>query len=341
MKVSNMRGFTLIEWMIAMAIGLFLTAGISTLFIAGQRTTDDTFQFGEMQEQGRFALELIGRDIRHAGFYGDFTGNAMKAGGNLLTPAQPSKQCLDDKSLPTFPTITGEFRSIWAMQISSGGTVSDLGCILDSDAKTDLVADSMVLSVKKVQGQSLECSAASSGRYYMASNSNKAEIVQGGDVSSGCSDLQSRISNMRLWEYQHHVYYLDRLANADGSVTPQLRQMELKVHSSGNGMYRDSGAVVQGIEDLQMMFGVDLSGDGEANQFLPLDEITDGDWDQQRVVAVQLYLLVRAREQAKPPYKNTATYQLGDRMVTVSDRYKRLLFTEIVPLRNQMLVNAR
>jgi len=342
MQFSKHSGYSLIEWMVSMAIGLFLIGGISTLFIAGQRTTEVTFQFGEMQEQGRFALELLGRDIRHAGFYGDYTGNLMKAGSSITTLTQPTKQCFDDKSLPTFPTITGEYRSIWAMQVSGSGTVSDMGCILDSDPKTDLVADSMVLSIKRVQGEAVDCAPASinSSRYYLASNSSTAEIVTGASVYSGCSGLMSRIANMRLWEFQHHVYYLDRLTNTDGTITPQLRQMELKVHGSGDGMYLDSGAMVQGVEDLQLMFGVDLTGDGQVNHFLPLSEINDGDWDQQRIVAVQLFLLIRARSLGKAPYKNTATYQLGDRFVTVDDRYRRVLLSEIIPLRNQILINA-
>ena len=342
MHFKQQAGFSLIEWMIAIVLGLFITAGVSSLFVAGQRTTDDTFQFGEMQEQGRFALELLSRDIRYAGFFGDFTGNLMRADAGLITPAQPSpsKQCLDDKSLPTFPTSTGEYRSIWAMRVSATGTVNNMGCILDNDTNTDLRAGSMVLSIKRVKGQAVECSDADSSRYYLAANSSIGEIIKGSSVSSGCASLAARVGNMRLWEFQHHVYYLDRLENSDGTVTPQLRQMELKVHGSGDGMYRDSGAMVQGIEDMNFMFGVDLSGDGEVNRFLPFSEVTEGDWDQQRIVALQLFLLVRSRKEGKAPYKNTAKYQMGDRTVIANDRFKRMLFNAIVPIRNQVLMNA-
>ena len=64
------HGLSLVELMVALTIGLFLTAGIIQLFIG----TSQTYRFNEsmsrLQENGRFALEILARDLRMAGFSG-------------------------------------------------------------------------------------------------------------------------------------------------------------------------------------------------------------------------------------------------------------------------------
>ncbi len=64
------RGLTLMELMIAMAIGLMLLGGALTMFINNKRIYKTVNEVGRMQENARFAMEMLTRDIRMAGFYG-------------------------------------------------------------------------------------------------------------------------------------------------------------------------------------------------------------------------------------------------------------------------------
>ncbi len=61
------RGFTLVELMIAMGIGTFISAGVIALFIGNNRGYDTNEALARVQENGRFAIEHLARDIRQAG----------------------------------------------------------------------------------------------------------------------------------------------------------------------------------------------------------------------------------------------------------------------------------
>lgn len=60
-------GFSLIELMIAMLIGLILIAGTFTIFISNSESFRLQRALSDSQESGRFALDFIARDVRRAG----------------------------------------------------------------------------------------------------------------------------------------------------------------------------------------------------------------------------------------------------------------------------------
>jgi len=63
-------GFTLIELMIAMLLGLVVIGGVVSIFIAGQRSYVTNKAIGDVQDSARIAFELMARDIRDAGMTG-------------------------------------------------------------------------------------------------------------------------------------------------------------------------------------------------------------------------------------------------------------------------------
>lgn len=70
------RGFSLVEILVALAISLFLVAGIIQLFVGSKQTYRFHDGLSRIQENGRFALELMARDIRMAGHYGCLPASA-------------------------------------------------------------------------------------------------------------------------------------------------------------------------------------------------------------------------------------------------------------------------
>lgn len=64
------RGFSLVELMVAMVLGLVLIAGAASVFFSAERTYHTNDALGEVQSHARFAYELLIRDIRQAGFTG-------------------------------------------------------------------------------------------------------------------------------------------------------------------------------------------------------------------------------------------------------------------------------
>ena len=57
------RGFTLLEWMLATTIGLFLLAGIFSLYVASRNNTHQLQTYNELQENGRLAMNLLLQDL--------------------------------------------------------------------------------------------------------------------------------------------------------------------------------------------------------------------------------------------------------------------------------------
>jgi type IV pilus assembly protein PilW len=63
------RGFTLVELMIALLIGLFLAGGLVTLVQAMKRTSVSQSGLSQLQDNERMAMSLISNAIQSAGYY--------------------------------------------------------------------------------------------------------------------------------------------------------------------------------------------------------------------------------------------------------------------------------
>lgn len=66
-SVAGVRGFTLIELMIALALGLLVVVAAGAIFLSNRQTYVATESLGRVQESARVAFELMARDIREAG----------------------------------------------------------------------------------------------------------------------------------------------------------------------------------------------------------------------------------------------------------------------------------
>ena len=65
-------GFTLIELMIAMVIGIVILLALSGVFLNTSRTNTELAKTNSVIENGRFTLQLLQDDLVHAGFWGDY-----------------------------------------------------------------------------------------------------------------------------------------------------------------------------------------------------------------------------------------------------------------------------
>ncbi|ODU66467.1 MAG: prepilin-type N-terminal cleavage/methylation domain-containing protein [Rhodanobacter sp. SCN 65-17] len=69
-KSMRQGGFTLIELMIALVLGLVVIGGVISVFLAGQRSYATNKAIGDVQDSSRIAFEMMARDIRNAGLTG-------------------------------------------------------------------------------------------------------------------------------------------------------------------------------------------------------------------------------------------------------------------------------
>ncbi|MFQ2101994.1 PilW family protein [Aeromonas sanarellii] len=324
----NARGFTLIEWLIAMLIGVFLVGGGLSIFVASRATTEDAFDQSELQENGRIAMRLLTQDLKWAGFWGDYTGSPMAEGQGITlstgSEVTASKDCLDNLGQGSLPPSIGTNRTnrgIWVAQVDNNRAITGgaFACI----PVASRIANTDVISIKRLMGQPLADAAATANRFYLATTTQAAQMFKGGET------IPTMSPERQLWEYQHFIYYLS--PNAAGS--PELRKRYL---TATGGSVLISGPMAEGIERMTVLFGVDDSPvpDGEIDRYVATSNVTEQEWSEGRVVAARIFILVRSL-QASSSYVNNNIYQVGSTSVSGNgDGFRRLLLETSVSLRN-------
>lgn len=76
MSRRRMQGFTLVELMVAMALGLVVIGGVVSVFLANQQVYRTNKALSDVQGNSRMAFELMARDARTVGLTG--CGNASR-----------------------------------------------------------------------------------------------------------------------------------------------------------------------------------------------------------------------------------------------------------------------
>lgn len=69
------HGFSLVELMIAMAVGLFVMGGVVSIFGVSAQAQSESIQTARLQQELRATVSIIRTDIRRAGYWGDALAN--------------------------------------------------------------------------------------------------------------------------------------------------------------------------------------------------------------------------------------------------------------------------
>lgn len=319
-SLKRHAGFSILEIFISLAIGVALLAGVLSVFVGMKTTTSETSGFGELQENGRFALSIIADDLMKADFWGDYAGTFELASVNGVVQGALPNDCVGGGiNNATFPAAAGQFRTLWGHTVKAGNT-NPMGCFANS-AQAKVGSD--VVQIKRVIADPVAATPANN--FYLTTNISDGQIFAGG----GAVPV---IDNSQTWEYQHHVYYVTEQSQG-GDKVPVLMQGRLTNTMSFSPL-------VDGIEMIKFMYGVDtdtnVDDKGVINAFISADNMTSALWNNAvntKIVAVKVYVLARS-VLADPKYTNENTYYLGDTTYTPNDNYRRMLFTSTVTLFN-------
>src|SRR3972149_6360508 len=71
-KLNKLPGMSLIELLVAIAIGSILMVGLLTVFSNSSRSHRELEKSSQLIENGRYAIDLLYEDLRHSGYYGHF-----------------------------------------------------------------------------------------------------------------------------------------------------------------------------------------------------------------------------------------------------------------------------
>lgn len=113
-------GFSLIELMIAMSLGLILIGGVISVFLASSQTYRLQDAMFRVQESGRFALDIMLRDLRDAGFQNLLPVDSSR--DSSITAVQ-GFQAVAPLPANVVAAVTSEILSIPANAANSGGGV--------------------------------------------------------------------------------------------------------------------------------------------------------------------------------------------------------------------------
>jgi type IV pilus assembly protein PilW len=263
------RGMTLVELMVAMAIGLFLVGG--ALFVYSQ--SKNTYRAGDslarLQETARFAMDTLEPDVRLARYWGR---NAKP--GRITTPPGLTVTC------------DGTDVTAWVLDLEAAvearDDAYDLDCVSFRD---DPRPDSDVLVVRHAEPWSGGTpTLPDAGRVQVRTNLTGGEAFNDGNPPDLGSDASTHNVVM-------NAYYVSRQSSFDESQ-PSLRRLTLRADGTVG-----EEEVIPGVENLQVQLGVDTDGDGDVDRYVDGDHplVTPGaagfDPDAQ-VAAVRIWMLV-------------------------------------------------
>jgi type IV pilus assembly protein PilW len=86
MHARNQKGFTLIEIMIALTIGVFLTGALLTIVQTNRRVFGEQSQLAQMQDNERMAMTMMGDVIQTAGYFPNPVINTSTTALNAAGP---------------------------------------------------------------------------------------------------------------------------------------------------------------------------------------------------------------------------------------------------------------
>jgi type IV pilus assembly protein PilW len=255
MSTTRDRGYSIIELMVSIVISLIILAGLVTLFANNSRERDEIQRANQQTENGQYALEVIGDDLREAGYLGTFDPAA------LSTPTSDPDPCAStaanlNAAMPIF--VQGYYKY--------NGTPT-LSC-LPSDVK--LGSDILVVrraGTCAVNVHDPNCTSQTTGdAYFQASGCNNASELGSGSISTyyvldtnGASfTLHNRdcTTAAPLYPYEVHIYFVASDDKA-GDGIPTLKRVDLDLSSGNSSGFSSPIPIAEGIEALKIDYGLD------------------------------------------------------------------------------------
>jgi type IV pilus assembly protein PilW len=366
-NMAAMRGFSLVELMVALTIGLIIMAAVSMLFVSSKKTYTAQDSLARLQENARFAMQFLVKDLRLAGYYGCIDEISAETVNNTLN---------DDDTFPFNAQIPVEgVNNIGGTEASPTGTwypsadttmpalaipETDAIAIRMADASSDIYLTTEMPNTSAVLRPNT-ISGLSEGDIIMVSDCASADIMQITQLNttdphivhnSGDNDLLPGNSGQQLSK----AYSPSTSPDGTRIMKFTTRTYFIRTGSSGNPALfrRDLNGtpveLVDGVERLQILYGKDTDSDGVPNLYLKAGATgthtltSENDWSS--IVSVRIGILARTVSD-KETDVDSGVYDVdGDcatgaalthacyEFTAPGDRHKRRVFQAAVHLRN-------
>jgi type IV pilus assembly protein PilW len=336
---GRQAGLSLVELMISITLGLMILSGVLVLFANTSAARNEVERTSRQIENGRYASELLTEDIRLSGFYGEL-GVGYPVGQVL--PADPCS--------PT-PSDWADWMPIHLQGYDESGFTSTNCALTNRKANTDVL---VVRRVRACAAGIADCDAVVNGKPYLQVSQCATQVATTfrlGRQGTETFDMQKRsclttaLANQR--EYLVRIYFI-ATDNGAGQSIPTLKRLELNCPTTSSACTWASVPMVEGIEELQLRYGLDNNCDGQADVYVanpgtyvapagPCTGSVAQNW--MNVVTVQFHLLARNLETSLG-FTDTKKYILGkdaagaDIERTPGGAYRRHVYSGLVRVAN-------
>ena len=330
-------GFSLIELMLAMVIGLIIIGGVMSLYISTrdtQRASEDQLQ---LISDARFVINTISDDLRQTGYWGqaDVTTSIVCRNGDAT--------CTGSDALPL---ATGDCANGWYIDLANIMTVTDnLTNYAATCTSNNYKASTDVIGMHYADSTPVLSTALAASVTYIRSNYDVGGLFIGTPYpTTGAYD------GLRLWKDDtrtenrklvSNLYYVSNDTVA-GDGIPSLHRVELTP-----GPVMTDKMLISGVVDLQFQFGIDTDTanpkDGSINAYvnagtnmanIPVDKNT-GKTDWSTVHSVKIWVLMRSPKKDRDLPAGPQTFTLANHgPVTYNDGHRYYMVSSVVNLRN-------
>lgn len=341
------RGLTLVEILVAITLALLLMAGTVQIFVSSKQAYRTEDALSRVQENGRFAMSFLGTDIRKAGYTGCLPPDAVSTIENRLNNktdygwdithfVNGSEATGAGSWSPALPTALSGIKPgtdvITIRYMASNGVdlvppFSDSAQLFIDPSVVGRFSDGDIAMVTDCQKGTLFqiTNLQLSGGKIDVVHSN-ASITPGNDQSlfdnNYGEDAELAVFVTEAFYIKDNAkgvpaLYRTWLTKPAGSTTPALSEQEL----------------VDGIEDMQILYGEDTDNDGTANRYVTADQVTD----MSKVVSVRISLLARSNDDHITINKQTYHFPtMSAATTTATDNRLRHAFNTTITLRNRV-----
>ena len=330
LTLQRQAGLTLVEIMVALAIGSFLIIGAVQIYTQSRQAFVVNESIARVQETAQFAMDTIEADLRMASNWGRNSRGLAVEGRSLVADPNPN-------GLTEPVGSTGSCGADWAFDLARPIDGSDNEYNLPCGTLGGVQGNSDLITIRRA---TVQPTAPEAGRLQLQSTRIQGELFETGAVPPAflpiTNDPITGAPSSATHTLMVNSYYVSPTSTLIPGV-PTLRRKTLTVQ--GGAPFIADQEVAPGVENIQLQLGIDVDADNTVDRYVnPGDEIYDptaeGYVPGARVMTARVWLVVRGVT-TEFGLQDNRNYQPGNaNMGQQNDGFRRLQISKTILLRN-------
>ena len=325
--MRRQSGITLVELMVALAIGSFLIMGAVQIFNQSRQAFVVNESIARVQETAHFAMDTIEADLRMASNWGRNSRSLAVEGRSLVGDANPN-----GLTVPV-PTCGDDWAFDLARPIDGSDNAYNLICGANGGAQ----ANSDVVTVRRASVQPVPLEA---GRLQLQSTRIQGELFEVGAVPGAFLPLTNNPITGAPSSATHNLMVNSYYVSPTSALIPGVPTLRRKTLTVRNGApFIEDQEVAPGVENIQLQLGIDLDEDNTVDRYVnPGDDVYNpaaaGYVPGARVMTARIWILVRGVT-TEFGLQDGRNYQPANANIgLVNDSFRRLQVSKTILLRN-------